>query len=276
MDLSGTASDFERDPAGVMRALRRDIIDMAERSAHVGTALSCVEIIAALYFGGMHPAPPGRDPLSGDVFILSKGHGAMALYAVLARAGYFPPDTLTTYSQDGSILAEHPLAGQVPGLAFAAGSLGHGLAAATGVAKGFRLQGRAHRVFALLGDGECDEGAVWEAAAAARAQGLDNVTAIVDCNGLQACGTCREVTPGLHLPGCWRGFGWQVEEADGHDVLSLREHLRQSNPPGIPRVILARTVKGKGVSFMENDLEWHYRPVRGAEREAALECLRDA
>jgi len=264
------------DPDALMRELRRDIIDMARHSSHVAVSLSCVDIIAALYLGVLRPPDkPGAGP-DGDVFILSKAHGAMALYAVLARAGLLDRETLTTYGEDFSHLAQHPLAGNIDGIVFAAGSLGHGCAVAAGMAKGFKLQNQARRVFVLLGDGECDEGSVWEAAAAARAQQLDNLTAVIDMNGLQACGACHDISRGVSLPDCWRAFGWAVEETDGHDFALLRDVLGRANPEGLPRAVLCRTVKGKGIPFMEGNLEWHYRPVRGVDREAALRFLCDA
>lgn len=258
----------------LLKTLRRDIIDMAEHSAHVAVALSCVDMLAALYFDVM--VLPDDDEDSCDSFIMSKGHGAMALYAVLARRGLIAPELLDTYGRDGSILAEHPLAGKLPTAEFAAGSLGHGLAVAAGMAKGLKLQRQEGRVFVLLGDGECDEGSVWEAAAAARAQGLDNLTALVDWNGLQACGRCQDISNGLYLPDCWTGFGWKVDTVDGHDYDALCGVLNRSGPGMGPRVVFCETVKGKGIPFMENNLEWHYRPVRGEERAAALRSLDDA
>jgi transketolase len=246
---------------------------MAEHSAHVAVALSCVEIISALYFGPLNISPDTVKDDGRDIFILSKGHGCMALYAVLARKGFIDPDVLKTYGTDGSILAEHPLSGKVPGVEFASGTLGHGLAVAAGYAKSNKLLKRNSKVFVLLGDGECDEGAVWEAAAAANAHCLDNLTAIVDMNGLQACGSCSDISGCVNLPDRWASFGWQVEEADGHDYAALKEIFARPNVPEKPRVIFCKTVKGKGIDFMENNLEWHYRPVRGAEKEAALRSL---
>jgi len=269
-------TDIEKDPGILLRGLRRDIIHMAEHSAHVAVSLSCVDIIAALYFGVLRRDSCGAAGADGDVFILSKAHGAMALYAVLARAGLLDKAALKTYAEDFSVLAEHPLAHKVPGIVFAAGSLGHGCAVGAGMAKGFKLQRKARRVFVLMGDGECDEGSVWEAAAAARAQQLDNLTAIIDRNDLQACGACHDISRGVSLPDCWRAFGWAVDETDGHDFAALQAVLGGPNPEGLPRAVLCRTIKGKGVPFMEGNLEWHYRPVRGAEREAALRFLCDA
>jgi len=253
--------------------LRRDIIMMAEHSGHVGVALSCVDIMAALYGEVMNCTPATVDSPERDRFILSKGHGCMALYAILARTGFIDRQLLTTYGRNGSVLAEHPLAGKIAGVECATGSLGHGLAIAAGTSRGLKLQGIRSRVFVLMGDGECNEGSVWEAAALASAGRLDNLTAIVDMNGLQACGQCADISAGIKLSDCWQGFGWEVEEADGHDYRELVNVLGRSAVAGKPRVVLCRTVKGKGIDFMERDLEWHYRPVRGKERSDALRRL---
>jgi transketolase len=256
--------------------LRRDIIAMAAHSGHVGVALSCVDILAALYGEVLNCTPASVDSPERDRFILSKGHGCMALYAVLAWRGFIGREVLAGYGKNGSILAEHPVAGKVPGVECATGTLGHGLAIGAGMARGVKMQGLSSRVYVLLGDGECNEGSVWEAAALASAGRLDNLTAIVDCNELQACGSCRDISAGTELADCWRGFGWEVDEADGHDYRGLVETLGRAATPGRPRVVLCRTVKGKGVGFMEGDLEWHYRPVQGDAVAASLRCLPDA
>jgi len=256
--------------------LRRDIIRMAEHSGHVGVALSCIDILAALYAEVMACTPATAGNPSRDRFILSKGHGAMALYAVLARMGFIEREVLSTYGCNGSALAEHPVAGKVAGLECATGTLGHGLAIGAGMARGLKLQGIGAMVFVLLGDGECNEGSVWEAAALASAGNLDNLVAIVDVNGLQACGACDVVSPGTVLADCWRGFGWEVEQADGHDYRELVQVLGRRTATGKPRVVLCDTVKGKGVDFMEGDLEWHYRPVRGDDIDESLRRLADA
>jgi len=268
--------DMEKDSEGALRRLRLDIVDMAEHSSHVAAAFSCVEILAALYFGVLRVSPDDAGADDRDRFILSKGHGCMALYAVLARRGFLPLSALETYAHDHSTLAEHPLAGKVPGIEFAAGSLGHGLAVAAGMAKALSLQGNGARVFVLLGDGECDEGTVWEAAAFAATQGLGNLTAIVDANGMQACGRCSEVSQNVSLTDAWAAFGWQVEEVDGHNVGALREVLDRKAAQATPRVVIAHTKKGKGIPYMEDNLEYHYRPLRGEEREKARRSLSDA
>jgi transketolase len=264
------------DQASLLQELRRDIIMMAAHSSHVGVALSCVDIVAALFTGVLNCTPATADCPERDRFILSKGHGCMALYAVLARTGFIGRQLLETYGQNGSLLAEHPLANKIPGVECATGSLGHGLAIGAGTAQGLKLQGIEARVFILLGDGECNEGSVWEAAALARAGNLDNLVAIVDVNGLQACGRCDDISPGIGLADCWNSFGWEVSEADGHDYRELVDVLGRTSGSGLPRVVLCRTIKGKGVDFMEGDLEWHYRPVKGKDRDKALSRLGDA
>lgn len=260
----------------LLKEIRRDILIMAEHSSHVAAALSCVEIIAALYSGVLRIDPNSPSDCDRDYFILSKGHGCMALYSVLAHFGFIDRDLLKTYSANGSCLAEHPMACNICGIEFATGSLGHGLAVAAGIAKAFKLLSKNFKAFVLLGDGECDEGSIWESVTAASVHCLDNLTAIVDWNGLQASGPCCEVSKGIYLPDCWRAFGWQVVEADGHDFQKLRHILIADNQTSKPRVVFCRTVKGKGISFMENDLEWHYRPVKGQEKENALRMIEDA
>lgn len=260
----------------LLLGLRRDIIKMAEHSGHVGVALSCVDILAALYVDVMACTPATVDSPERDRFILSKGHGCMALYAVLARMGFIEHQVLASYGRNGSILAEHPIAGKVAGVECATGTLGHGLAIGAGMARGLKLQGLGARVFVLMGDGECNEGSVWEAAGLASAGSLDNLVAIVDGNGLQACGSCEDVSPGTRLADIWRGFGWEVEQVDGHDYQGLVEVLSRPGVAGKPRVVLCDTVKGKGVDFMEGDLEWHYRPVKGDDVDRSLKGLADA
>ncbi|OGU08493.1 MAG: hypothetical protein A2X82_14895 [Geobacteraceae bacterium GWC2_55_20] len=256
--------------------LRRDIIMMAANSAHVAVALSCVDILAALYADVLNITPLTVDAPERDRFILSKGHGCMALYAVLARLGFIEHTLLNTYGHNGSVLAEHPLAGKLGGVECATGSLGHGLAIGAGMASGLKLQGILARVFVLLGDGECNEGSVWEAAALSRAGKLDNLVAIVDANGLQACSTFEDISPGMGLADCWRSFGWKVFEVDGHDYQMLVSVLGSAAETGLPSAILCRTIKGKGVNFMEGDLEWHYRQVRDNDRDKALRMLNGA
>lgn len=260
----------------LLKDLRRDIIHMAAHSSHVGVALSCIDIIAALYCCVLNCSPATVDSPERDRFILSKGHGCMALYAVLAHIGFIEREQLETYGQNGSLLAEHPLANKISGVECATGSLGHGLAIGAGMAKGLKLQGIDARVFVLLGDGECNEGSVWEAAALARAGNLDNLVAIVDVNGVQACGKWEDISSGSGLADSWKSLGWDVTDVDGHDYGKLVDAFGHSSDKGTPRVIMCRTIKGKGVDFMEGDLEWHYRPVKGDDRNKALRGLSGA
>jgi len=267
---------FFDNPVTALKLLRRDIVKMAARSGHVAVALSCIEIVTVLYFRVLKTSPALIASPERDRFILSKGHGCMALYAVLARAGFFDVALLDTYCLDGSLLAEHPLADEVPGVEFATGTLGHGLPVAVGGALASRIDGTTARHFVLMGDGECDEGSVWEAAALGAAHKLDNLTAIIDWNGFQACGTCKDITGNVSLADKWRSFGWDVESVDGHDIASLEEVFLKPHAKGVPRAVLCKTVKGKGVDFMEEDLEWHYRPVCGSDVRAAFERIGNA
>lgn len=269
-----TASDQKTQE--FLRLLRRDIIEMARHTGHVGVALSCVDILAALYTRVLNCRPESMSDLARDRFVMSKGHGVMALYAVLARTGFLDSRLLETYGHNGSMLGIHPLFGKVPGLECATGTLGHGLAIGAGMARGLKIQGVAARVFVLLGDGECNEGSVWEAAGLAAAGRLDNLVAIVDGNGLQACGRCDDISPGFSPPESWHGFGWEVDEIDGHDYDGLVNLLGRSSSSGRPRVVLCQTVKGRGIDFMEHDLEWHYRPLGGDDLDKALRSLDDA
>lgn len=254
------------------REVRYRLVQMSHRAhaPHLGSALSCVDILVAAYFGALRLDPARPDDPSRDRFILSKGHAAAALYAVLAQRGFFPLDLLQTYNQPGGRLAEQPSPGCVPGVEAATGSLGHGLSLGIGMALGGRIQGRVHRVYALLSDGECNEGSVWEAAAYAPARGLDHLAIVVDYNRWQATGRSEEITALAPLAGKWAAFSWSAHEVDGHDMGALVAGLRRvPDGSGRPVAIVARTVKGKGISFMEDDNNWHYRIPTAEEVEAA-------
>jgi transketolase len=256
------------------RRVRAATVRMAHsgRSAHVGSSLSAVDILVALFVRAMRIDPPRPTGPAEDRFILSKGHGCMAYYAVLAQRGYFPESDLATYSKDGSALAQHPSPKGVPGIEIGTGSLGHGLGVGAGMALARKMDGRGGRTFVLLSDGECNEGSVWEQAMFAAGRKLDNLVAIVDYNKLQAMGRSDEVTGLAPLPDKWRAFGFATRELDGHDMGALTQAL-DAVPfePGRPSAIIAHTVKGKGVSFMEGDLEWHYRPPTDADLARALD-----
>jgi transketolase len=245
------------------RELRARIIETSSRTGtpHLGSCLSCVDILTVLYFAVMRidPAKP-RDAMR-DRFILSKGHGAPTLFQVLAKRGFYSEALLDTYGQDGGVFAEHPpTPDHLAGIEAATGSLGHGLPLGLGMALAGRIQQRAYNVYAVLSDGECNEGSVWEAAMLAAAQRVTNLCIIIDFNKWQATGRSREVMALDPLADKWRAFGWNAIEVDGHDMTALLNALQQHPAKdGRPTAIIAHTVKGKGVSFMEDDNNWHYR-----------------
>jgi len=286
--------------AQVAKAVRRHIVRMIAEagSGHPGGSLSCVEILVALYWRILRHNP--RDPYwpDRDRFILSKGHAAPALYAVLAQQGYFPLEELWTLRKLGSRLHGHTVMGSPPGVEMTAGSLGQGLSFSLGQALAARLDGRGYRVYCLLGDGECDEGQVWEAAMACAHYQVDNLTAIIDYNRIQNDGfSDYSRYPGQPRPSPggwvdpersqtvnimsleplgekWRAFGWHVLEADGHDLAQLIAALEEAKMRrGRPTVIIAHTVKGKGVSFMENNPAFHGRAPTPEQAEQALREL---
>jgi transketolase len=260
----------------IAREIRGDVVAMshAKKTPHLGSALSCVDIVVAAYWGVLridadHPWEPGRDR-----FILSKGHAATTLYAALARRGFYDAARLETYNQDGGHLAEHPCLRCVPGVEASTGSLGHGLPLALGMTLAQRIQDYSYRCFVVMSDGECEEGSVWEAALFAAAQRLDNVAVIIDYNKWQATGRSDEVMGLAPLADKWRAFGWTACEVDGHDIGALLEALENvPDGSGRPLAIIAHTVKGKGVSFMEDDNNWHYRTPTADELQAARKEL---
>ena len=233
------------------RRVRAGVVRMAHegKAPHVGSALSCTDLLAALYFSVMKNDPAEPIAPERDRFVLSKGHGCTAHYATLAERGYFPSSVLSEYAQDGGRLAEHPSRASVPGIDVATGSLGHGLPIAAGMALAAKMRGEKHRTFALLSDAECFEGSVWEAALFASARRLDNLVAIVDFNRWSAMARTDAVLEPLAVK--WTAFGWLAMEIDGHNLGEIVEAL-ESVPavPGRPTAVIARTVKGKGVSFM--------------------------
>jgi transketolase len=240
-------------------------------SGHPGPSLSIVEILVTLYFSELRIDPARPKWPARDRFILSKGHGALGYYAVLAQRGLFPREELETFESLGSRLQGHPDCQLTPGVELSTGSLGQGLSVAVGVAIGARMLGKDIRAYCLLGDGETEEGNVWEAAMSAAKFRLDNLVAIVDWNGLQG-GVTLEVMPSLEPYGAkWEAFGWHVLDIPGHDIAALLgAYARARTVEGKPTVIVARTVKGKGVSFMENQADWHAKKLEGAELAQAL------
>ncbi len=239
--------------------IRADVIEMSHRagSAHLASALSCVDILTVLYNSVLNLDSIKIKSLDRDRFILSKGHAASALYATLAQNGLINYNDLKSYGKKGSLLEEHPTPEQL-GVEAATGSLGHGLPIGNGMALSTRISGRSFRVFVLMSDGECNEGSVWEAAMFASQQQLKNLTAIVDFNKWQATGRSQKVMKLDPLADKWNSFGWNVVEVDGHDHQILFDELSK-NTSNFPKMIICHTIKGKGVSFMEDDNNWHYR-----------------
>ncbi len=250
-------------------AIRRIILEQSKRAnvGHIGSCLSVADIVSALYGGVLdvaHPEDPERDR-----FILSKGHAALALYAALHLRGWLSADELNTYCGDGSRVGVHP-EHFLPGVDFSTGSLGQGLAMGVGAALAARVQASRRRVFVLLSDAECNEGSVWEAAMFAAHHALTNLVAIVDLNGQQALGYTRDILDLAPLAERWRAFGWEAVVVDGNDRGAVASAL-QSAGGGRPRVVVAETVFGKGVSFMESEIRWHYMPMSDIEHAEALE-----
>ncbi|KLU59242.1 transketolase 1 [Peptococcaceae bacterium CEB3] len=258
--------------------LRQDILTMLvpAKSGHPGGSLSAAEIVAVLYFREMRLRPQEPHWAERDRFVLSKGHAAPVLYAALAEKGYFPREELLGLRQTGRMLQGHPDMKKTPGVDMSTGSLGQGLSAANGMALAGKLDKKDYRVYVLLGDGEMAEGQVWEAAMASAHFKLDNLTAILDLNGLQIDGRTDEVMSSAPLPEKWRAFGWQVIEVDGHDVEALRQALVEAKTTqGRPTILIAKTVKGKGVSFMENAVGWHGAAPSAEQAKQGLEELRE-
>ena len=260
----------------IARRLRRHIVSMTGKagSGHPGGSLSAVEIVTALYFRVLRHNPKEPSWPQRDRFILSKGHAAPLLYATLAECGYFPVEYLSTLRRLDSCLQGHTDRTLTAGVEMSAGSLGQGLSFAIGVALTARLNLQDYRVYVLLGDGECDEGQVWEAAMAAAHFKVDNLVAIIDNNGQQIDGWNRDVMNLDPFDKKWQAFGWHVIEADGHSFSQLMAAFEQARLiKGKPTVIIAHTVKGKGVSFMENNLDFHGKAPTAAEVEIALKEL---
>jgi len=276
---SGTGRDDEERLIPYLRekarALRRRVVRMLVRagSGHPGGSLSATDIVAALYFDVLRVDPANPSWEDRDRFVLSKGHACPILYAALAERGFYPEEWLESLRTIDGALQGHPDMKTTPGVEMSTGSLGQGLSAGVGMALAGRLDRRGYTVYVLLGDGEVEEGQVWEAAMAASHYGLDNIVAIVDHNGLQIDGPVRDVMSPLPLADKWRAFGWETIEIDGHDFSQILPALRGAREATGPFAIVARTVKGKGVSFMENQVGWHGKAPRPDQLEAALADL---
>lgn len=260
------------------KAVRRNIVSSVTeaKSGHPGGSLSAADILTVLYFAEMKVDPHQPADADRDRFVLSKGHAAPVLYGVLAERGFFPHAELMTLRKIDSRLQGHPSMKSLPGIDMSTGSLGQGLSAASGMALAGRLDGRDYRVFALLGDGELEEGMVWEAAMFAAHYKLDNLTAFVDYNGLQIDGPVSEVMSPLPIPEKWEAFGWNVIQIDGHDIAAIYDAIQTAKTvKGKPTMIVARTVKGKGVCEMENVVDWHGKAPSSEECAKFLSQLED-
>lgn len=260
-------------PRDLAKAIRIHALRMTGRgkSSHIGAIFSIAEILAVLYGGVLRIRPEEPEWEARDRFILSKGHAGAGVYAALAETGHFPISWLDTHCQDGSRLSGHVSHRGVPGVELSTGSLGHGLGVAVGMAMGLKLAGRAERVFVLLSDGECDEGSTWEGALFAGHHMLENLVAIVDYNKIQSLAPTAETLDLEPFAAKWSAFRWAVREVNGHDCDVLERVLREVPfEGGLPSVVIAHTTKGKGVSFMENKVLWHYRTASGDEFDAAL------
>lgn len=257
------------------RRIRRRVVGMshAGRAPHLGSSLSCIDLLVGAYGAAMNIDPQQPNAPWRDRLILSKGHAAAALYATLAEHNFFPDSWLDDYALNGSRLPEQPSPNCAPGVEAATGSLGHGLSLGAGMALANRIKtdGEQYHVFVVLSDGECNEGSVWEAAMFAPAQRLTNLTAIIDYNKWQATGRSEEVLALHPLADKWRAFGWHTVEIDGHDMTEITKTLSdaRNGEHTQPTAIIAHTVKGKGVSFMEDDNNWHYRVPSDEELAAA-------
>lgn len=256
--------------------IRRSIVKMitAAKSGHPGGSLSAADILAVLYFHTMRHDPKNPTWENRDRFIISKGHAGPVLYSTLAEAGYFPKDELMTFRKLNSRIQGHPDMKKIPGIDFSTGSLGQGMPVGVGMALAGKLDEKPYRVFVMIGDGESQEGSIWEASMAASHYKLDNLTVILDHNGLQIDGPNDKVMKINPVEDKWKAFGWNVLVIDGHDLEQIIDALDAKNiVPGKPTMIIAKTIKGKGVSFMENEAGWHGKAPKPEELERALADL---
>lgn len=255
-------------------SIRRNALDMTHisKGSHIACVLSSADILAVLYTDILHVDPETVKDPARDVFIMSKGHAGAGVYVALAEKGFIPKEILTTHYADGSILSGHVSHKGVRGVELSTGSLGHGCCVGAGMAFIKKNEELGGRVFALVGDGECEEGSVWEMALFARHYKLDNFTLIIDHNKMQSLNTCKNTMDFDHLAERFQAFGWNVIEIDGHDHKELKEALSISKD-GVPTCVVANTIKGKGISFMENNILWHYRDPQGEAYDKAVKEL---
>lgn len=270
--MSKSISDLEL----ISRRIRGELVKISHRAhtPHLGSSLSCVDILVAAYWEVLNIDPENPTDPNRDRLILSKGHAATALYLALNMSGFISNDILKTYAQPGGALPEHPIQGAAPGIEVTSGSLGHGLSMGLGMALAAEIHKSEYRVYVVMSDGECNEGSVWEAAMLAPAHKLENLVAIIDFNRWQATDRSKEVTSLWPLKDKFEAFGWSGCDVDGHDINVLVDVLKNiPNGSGKPVAVIAHTVKGKGVSFMEDDNNWHYRIPNKVEVKAALKEL---
>ena len=266
-----------KDIQSMAKRMRKKILDMAlnagATSSHFGGGLSIVDITATLYGAIMKLDEKNPEWKNRDRFILSKGHGVLGYYTALSEIGYISEDDLKTFEKDGTYLFGHPVMNRSKGIEFSNGSLGMGLSLGIGVALAGKRKNIDYKVYVLMGDGECNEGSVWEAAMAGPHYKLDNLVAILDKNNLQQTGTNSEIMSVGNLVSKWKSFGWQVFEIDGHNVPEIYDTFLSVKDQNGPVAIVANTVKGKGFSFAENNNAWHHAPLSSSQYEAALEEL---
>lgn len=272
-------TNYKRDTQELAAQIRLHVLEMTSTggSSHIGSCLSIADVLAVLYGETLQVDPQNPDWESRDRFILSKGHAGAAVYAMLAESGFFPIEKLKTHYQDGSDLSGHVSHKGIPGVELSTGSLGHGLSVGVGMAYAAKLKKSSHRVFVLMSDGECDEGSNWEAMMFAAHHQLDNVVAVIDYNKLQSLDTVENTLRLEPLASKLESFGWAVVESDGHNHQQLTSAFAAlPAQPGKPTCVIAHTTKGKGVSFMEDSVLWHYRTARGDEYAAARAELEQA
>ena len=253
---------------------RADAVTMIHdaKTGHTGGTMSSLDILTVLFYDVMNLDPQNPKKPDRDRFFLSKGHSVEGYWAILADRGFFPRSWLATFSKPGSLLIGHPN-NKVPGVEACTGALGHGLAIAVGAALGAKRTGQTFRAYCVMGDGEQAEGSIWEAAMAASNYRLDNLWAVVDRNGLQISGATEDVMALDDLAERWRAFGWDVAAADGHDAAALQAYFRSARPQGKPHLLIAKTVKGKGLPFAENRADWHHHVPTDEQLKLAYEAL---